>query len=79
MKLKEGINEYNIKEFLAQLIQENYKYIVYDYSKGDFKDIEEQFIEIQKRYNYDRKFGLHILKKYIIKRGGKSNGRKTKK
>ena len=48
-KCKIGINENKIYEFTAELIKNNYKYIIFQYTKGDFKDIEEQFIEKTRR------------------------------
>lgn len=46
---KIGINENKIKEFTTKLIKENYNYILYNYNKGEFKDIDEQFIEIERK------------------------------
>lgn len=46
---KIGINENKITEFTTELIKKNYKYIIYSYTKGDFKDIEEQFIEVERK------------------------------
>ena len=48
---KVGINENKIEDFTKKLIKENYKYIIYNYNKGDFKDIEEQFVEIERKDN----------------------------
>ena len=46
---KVGINENRITEFTVKLIKKNYKYIIYDYIKGNFKDIDEQFIEKERK------------------------------
>ena len=48
-KCKIGINENKIHEFTAELIKNNYKYIIFQYTKGNFKDVEEQFIEKARR------------------------------
>lgn len=57
---KIGINEHRIKEFLLELMKKNYKYIVYNYTKGNFKDIEEQFVEIERKDN-----GNSLLKEKV--------------
>ena len=48
---KIGINENKIKKFIETLKQNNYKYIIYNYHKGEFKDIDEQFIETERKDN----------------------------
>ena len=46
---KIGILESSIKEFEIELINKNYKYIIYNTNKGKFKNIEEKFIEISEK------------------------------
>ena len=59
---KVGINENKINDFTVKLIKKNYKYIIYDYIKGDFKDIDEQFVEKERKDE-----GIIIEKeKYIV-------------
>lgn len=59
---KVGVNENTIADFTEKLIQKDYKYIIYNYIKGDFKDIDEQFIEKERK---DK--GIFLEKeKYIV-------------
>lgn len=57
---KIGINENKINEFTVELIKKNYNYILYNYNKGEFNDIDEQFIELERKDN-----GIPINKENI--------------
>lgn len=46
---KIGILENYIREFETKLKKKNYKYIIYNSYKGNFKNIEEKFIEISRK------------------------------
>ena len=52
---KIGILENSIKKFENKLIRKNYKYIIYNSNKGEFKNIEEKFIEIARKDDGDAK------------------------
>lgn len=46
---KVGIPEQKIEELKKKLREKNYKFIVYYYTKGEYKDSEEQFVEIDRK------------------------------
>ena len=46
---KVGIPEQKIEELKKKLREKNYKFIIYYYTKGEYKDIEEQFVEIDRK------------------------------
>ena len=54
---KIGIAESKIQEFETELKKKDFKYIIYDYSKGEYKNVEEQFIERSRKDE-----GTYIIK-----------------
>lgn len=46
---KIGIIKNKIEDFTIQLRNDNYKYIIFDYIKGDMYDLDEQFIEKERK------------------------------